>query len=67
MTSTSGATKGTAVWRPTFCLAYWLFYLDDHTFVSALVLKPLAWPLVERSPGVERSLLTSPDAPYERC
>ncbi len=67
MTSISGATKGIAAWCPTFCLGYWFLYLDGHAFVLALVLGPLIWPLVDRSSGVKRLLLASPDAPYERC
>ncbi len=63
-----GAIKGIAARRPTFCLVYWFFYLDGHTFVlAAILLEPLAWPLVERSLGVERSLSAFPDTFYERC
>ncbi len=53
-------------WCSNFGLSYWLFYWDGHAFVSALVLEPLAWPLVERSLKVERSLSASLDAPYEK-
>ncbi len=59
---TSGAMKGTA----TFGLAYWLPCLDSHVFVLALS-ESLAWPLVERSPGVKRSLSAFPDTPYRKC
>ena len=52
--------------RSSFCLFYWLFCLDGHAFVSAFS-KLLAWPLVERSLRVERLLLASLDAPYEKC
>ncbi len=62
----SGAKKSTAAWNPTFCLAYWLLCLDGHAFVLAL-LELLAWPLVEQSLEVERLLLPSLNAPYERC
>ena len=52
--------------RSSFCLFYWLFCSNGHTFISAL-LELLAWLLVERSPGVEKSLLASPNTPYQRC
>ncbi len=61
-TSTSGATKGTAI----FGLACWLLCWGGHAFVLAL-LRLLAWPLMERSLGVERLLSASPDALYKRC
>ncbi len=61
--STSGAMKDTA----TFYLIYWLFCLDGHAFVLALVLELLTWPLVERGLGVERSLSAFQNALYRKC
>ncbi len=54
-------------WHPNFGLSYWLFYLDSHAFLLALVLELLAWLLVERSPGVERLLSAFPNVFYEKC
>ena len=66
-TSKSGATKSIAAMQhANFCLSYWLFCLDGHAFVLVLW-GPLAWPLVEQSPGVKKLLLASPDALYRRC
>ncbi len=59
----SRATMDTA----TFYFAYWLLCLDGHAFVLVFILEPLAWPLVERSPGVKRLLLASLDVLYRRC
>ncbi len=62
--STSRATKSIN----NFCLSCYLFYLDSHAFILVIVLlELLTWPLVERSPGMDKLLSTSPDAPYKRC
>ncbi len=70
--STFRVTKGTTwgfwcFWRSNFCFSYWLLYLDNYAFVLTLVLELLAWPLIEQSPEVERSLSVSPVTLYERC
>ena len=56
------------VWLSNLCLFCWLLWLDGHAFLLAVVfLEPLIWPLIERSPGVKKLLLASPNAFYERC
>ncbi len=59
---TSEAMKDTAI----FGFVYWLLCLDGHAFVLAFS-KLLVWPLVERSPRVERLLSAFPDTLYRRC
>ena len=69
--SKSGVTKGTTIskalmWHFNFCFSYWLLCLDGCVFISVFW-RPLAWPLVERSLGMEKSLLVFPNASYKKC
>ena len=60
--------KGYRYFCPSFYFFHWLLWLDGHAFILAIAhLEPLVWRLVEQRSVVERSLLASLDAPYERC